>query len=164
MLIIAFHETFAPVGKATGKPILAAIWHEGVGGRSGDEVASTFIAALRHPCFSDCDQFTFWLDNCTGQNKIWILSGALANEMMNKESGINTVNLKFFTKGHTFMSADSFHAKVEKKMRHPYQETQKWMGVYNFQDFVEVIKAVCAVPLVMQPANFFEYQNGNPPL
>ena len=43
--------------------------------------------------------------------------------------------LKFFEPGHTFMSADSFHAKVEKKMRE--QE-----NVYDFNEFEEVINSV----------------------
>ena len=78
--IIAFHETFAPVGKNSKRAPLAVIWHEGVGGRSGEEVASTFIAALRHPSMSCCKEVTIWVDNCTGQNKNWILSTAISNE------------------------------------------------------------------------------------
>jgi hypothetical protein len=67
--IIAFHETFAPVGKGSTRPPLGTIWHEGVGGRQGEEVASTFIAAMRHPELRDCKALTLWCDNCTGQQK-----------------------------------------------------------------------------------------------
>ena len=43
--------------------------------------------------------------------------------------------LKFFEIGHTFISADSVHAGVEKEMR-----CQKHGNVYIFRGFVEVVK------------------------
>ena len=54
--IIAFHETFAPLGekKKTDLQIFSAVWHEGTGHQIGAEVASTFIVTLRHPNTSPC--------------------------------------------------------------------------------------------------------------
>ena len=69
------------------------------------------------------------------QNKNWILFGAIANEMLNPRNAIQLVDLKFFEKGHTFMSADSFHHSVERTIRE-----LKDRGVYNFEDFKQVIK------------------------
>ena len=65
--IIAFHETIASLGekKKTDLQTFSAVWHEGPGGRSGAEVASTFIVALRHPTFANSKHLTLWLDNCT---------------------------------------------------------------------------------------------------
>ena len=65
--IIAFHETFCPLGKKedTALKTFSAVWHEGTGGRSGAEVASTFITAFHQPTFANSKHLTLWLDNCT---------------------------------------------------------------------------------------------------
>ena len=43
--------------------------------------------------------------------------------------------LKFFETGHTFMSADSVHAGIEKEM-----QSQKHGNIYDFREFVKVVK------------------------
>jgi hypothetical protein len=78
---------------------------------------------------------------------------------MSPTNTIEEVNLKFFTKGHTFMSADSFHAKVEKTMRKP-GKAKADAGVYNFHDFKNVIKSSGGVAKEMTPSDFIEYPNG----
>ncbi len=42
------------------------------------------------------------------------------------------ITLKFFERGHTFMSADSFHHGVEQQMR-----SRQGGVVYDFEDFVK---------------------------
>ena len=48
---------------------------------------------------------------------------------------MHNVTIKYFEPGHTFTSADSVNARVEKEM-------QKAPGgsIYDFQDFLEIIK------------------------
>ena len=46
----------------------------------------------------------------------------------------NTVTIKYFQKGHTFMTADAFHKTVEDEMR-----SMKYM--YDFSDFEKAINA-----------------------
>lgn len=66
--IIAFNESFVPVGKFTKtvKP-LAVIWHECVSGRKKEDLISTFHAFLSKN--RDIRNITIWLDNCAAQNK-----------------------------------------------------------------------------------------------
>lgn len=48
------------------------------------------------------------------------------------EIAAETITIKYFEAGHTFMSADSFHHLVEKELkRNP--------KCYDFQDFVNVV-------------------------
>ena len=110
---VLFNETFAPLGK--GKQATGVIWHEGVKGRSAAEVASTYTAFIKSN--RDVKDFVFWVDNCSGQNKNWFLFTALANEVNVPSTSVQSITLKYFEPGHTFMSADSFHHKVEQAMK-----------------------------------------------
>ena len=90
--IIAFNETFAPLGgkrkSKPGKPI-GILWHEAVTGRDAEDIASAYYKLIRNVRHRDCS--------------------------MNQKSGPDTITIKYFEKGHTFMSADSFHHLVERK-------------------------------------------------
>ena len=151
--IVVLNETFAPVGgpkmgkerKPTG-----VLWHEGIKGRNAPDVASTYISFIRSN--RDINDFVFWVDNCSGQNKNWYLFTALANEVNINEKNAKTIILKYFEPGHTFMSADSFHHKVELAMRQKKR-------VEDFQDFVDIVNN-CGRALVMSFDDFFEFPKG----
>jgi len=71
---------------------------------------------------------------------------------VNRIGGPDEVTLKYLEKGHTFMSADSFHAKVEGAMR-------KMKNLYDFDDFQAVINQHgTAVP--MDVRDFSLWENG----
>ena len=57
------------------------------------------------------------MDNCSDQNKNWILYTLFVNEANLINVTINETVMKYFEPGHTFMSADSFHHKVEQGMK-----------------------------------------------
>lgn len=76
--IVAFHETFVPVDKyKTETPTFSCIWHEGISFSKAEDIASTFVHALRQ----DRDKVTiiYFSDNCSAQNKNWYLFSELAN-------------------------------------------------------------------------------------
>ena len=132
--ITAFHETFASVGefKPSKKKTLSLVWHEGIAGRSAAEVASAFVTSLHQ---ERAVRFvSYWVDNCTSQNKNWTLLTALVKVVNHAANNIQTITLKYFEPGHTFMSADSFHHGVEKAMR-----KQPGGVVLDFEDFKGVI-------------------------
>ena len=57
--------------------------------------------------------------NCTtkcSQNENWTIFTALVDEV-NRPGGLEEIIIRYFEKGHTFMSADSFHHQIEKGMR-----------------------------------------------
>ena len=126
--LILFNETFARVGgKAKGKSIKSTgvLWHESIKGRSAEDVANTFIFFLSQN--RDVNNFVFWGNNCSGQNKNWFLYVALVNEVNRTNGTTNEVTIKYFEPGHTFMSADSFHLAIEQGMR-------KKQHIQGFQD------------------------------
>lgn len=75
----------------------------------------------------------FWLDNCSAQNKNWAILCFMVNMVNGSEISAESITLKYFEPGHTFMSADSFHHQVEKSM------TKKGK-IYDFNDFVECVQ------------------------
>lgn len=95
--IVAFHETFASVGKKKNKKnTISVVWHEGIAGRSAAEITSAYMAALvkeRDVCHS-----VFWVDNCSAQNKNWCLLTALVSLVNSDITSREDINLKYFEK------------------------------------------------------------------
>ena len=118
--VIAFNETFAPLGNKSfisGKEMkpYAVTWHEVLGGRSASEICSVYKLFLCH--HRDIANFVFWADNCSSRNKCWYLYTLLASMVNDKCSMLQSVAIKYFEKGHTFILADSYHHLVEKAMK-----------------------------------------------
>ena len=66
------------------------------------------------------------------------------------EIGIESIKLKYFTAGHTFMSADNFHEEgVEKEMK-------EMNNVYDFHDFRRCVSVAGDVTL-MNVSDFFNF-------
>jgi len=152
--LVIFHETFAPLGKFTktnGIVPTGVIWHEGISGRNAEDVASTFSKVIRSAQYRDIKHFIFWCDNCSGQNKNWFLFTMFCY-LLNVNGCPESITIKYFEKGHTFMSADSFHHQIEKEMR-----LKK--NVYDFEDFEKIIQSKgCKLP--MTEGDFYDWENG----
>lgn len=129
--IIAFNESFVPLGKKSHIHPWAALWHEAISGRSKDDIISTFYAFLLQN--RDRSTITIWLDNCSSQNKNWSLFSFLLYFVNSTETATENITVKYFQPGHTFMSADAFHHQVEQSLRRNKK-------VYDFYDFVNVVK------------------------
>lgn len=67
--LIAYHESFVPLGEKPKLYPFAVIWNESVSGRNKEDIASTFYSFLLRQ--RDSISVTFWLDNCASQNKNW---------------------------------------------------------------------------------------------
>jgi len=84
----------------------------------------------------DIGHCIFWVDNCSAQNKNWCLLSSLVCLVNGDTTSMEDITLKYFEKGHTFMSADSFHHGVELEMK------KRPGGVlYDFEDFVNVVRS-----------------------
>ena len=148
--IVIFNETFAPVGgKSWGKPN-GVLWHEGIAGRSAQEVASTYIKLIRSN--RDKSSFVFWADNCSAQNKNWYLYTALATEVNRNIGVVYSVTIKYFEPGHTFMSADVFHHQIGQGMREKKR-------VEDFQDFQDIVTKK-GKSLLMEVGDFLDIPKG----
>ena len=79
-----------------------------------------------------CKNITIWCDNCAGQNKNWTLYSSIIQSLSTSEVLVETITLKYFEKGHTFMAADSFQHQVEEGI-------QKRCYLYDFNDYIQVV-------------------------
>lgn len=129
--LVAFNETFVPVAGQKNKKPFAAVWHEGIAGRKCEEIISTYYQFLLF--YRDEKKIVIWLDNCAGQNKNWALLSFFVFIINSNEVAAETIELKYFEPGHTFMSADHFHHCVENSMK-------RKKNVYDFPDFVQCVK------------------------
>ena len=144
--LVTFNETFARLG-ADEAP-LAVLWNEAIAGRKDENVTSSWIKAIEHLAggyIQNSREIILWADNCGAQNKCWTLFTALC-WLVNSSSPLDTITVKYLESGHTFMSADSFHHKVELSIK------QSKM-LYHFQDFVSAVERA-GTPLVMAPHDF----------
>ena len=138
-----------PLGKSHIKP-LDVLWHEKLCSRKDEDVMSSYAKIFQVPMLKDFKHFILWVDNCSGHNKCWTLLTMLAN-IVNTAGGPDKVTMKYLVAGHTFMSADSFHHKVETKMNS--------MGkVYDFNDFITCIKR-CGEAVLMEIEDFRLWKN-----
>ena len=129
--IIAFHQTFASVGKKSDSKTdtISVLWHEGVTGRNQEDITSAFVKMLKEE--RDVTHMILWLDNCAAQNKNWCLLSTLVALVNSDSISLEDITLKYFEKGHTFMSVDSVHHGVEREMAN-----QHGGNIYDYPEFV----------------------------
>ena len=118
--IVAYNLTFAPLGDQKYGPNkemqpYVITWHQGEGGRSAQEIAPAYKFFIEY--HRDVKNFVFWADNCSAENKNWYLF-TLFTLLVNSNITpyLNSITIKFFEAGHTFMSADSYPHLIEKAM------------------------------------------------
>ena len=129
--IAADNESFSPIGEKCGDSI-GVIWHQG-------EYAPKYVKTL-----------TVWMDNCGPQNKNWTIFPGLISIVNSKRNNLQAITMKFFEVGHTYMSADSFHHRVEK-------EVKQQGYLYDFGDYEKCINAAGRA-LVMEPKDFLLWE------
>lgn len=149
--LIAFNETFAVMGKKK-TPHYCILWHEGIAGRRAKDVACSFLKFIQLQ--RDTENLIIWLDNCTGQNKNWVLYSALIVYMNSEYCTTKNITLKYLLTGHTYMSADGLHGKIE-------QFVKKVGNVEDFNDFTEACnKAVSRNEVInLEISDFMKFEN-----
>ena len=131
--LVTINQTFAPLlDNSIGKPV-GILWHEAIMGRNDEDVASAYIKFMKSGYARDYKEFIIWADNCSGQNKNWTLFTALT-WFVNLKAGPNKITIKYFVKGHTYMSADSFHRAVEGELKNEEK-------VCDWEDFTACVSA-----------------------
>ncbi|KAJ8941649.1 hypothetical protein NQ314_010293 [Rhamnusium bicolor] len=90
------------------------MWHEGVSGRGGNEIASTILKVLNSGITEE-KHLLVWSDNCAGQNKnrmvIYVLVFLVLHQVF------DTIEYNFLISGHSFMCCDRDFALIEKRKR-----------------------------------------------
>lgn len=127
--LVAFNLTFAPVQKMTNVKSTCVLWHEAWAGRDANNIVDAFTAFLEN--HRDLLHLIIWCDNCTSQNKNWILYTALVTLVNCGLYNIESITLKYLTKGHTHMTADGVHGNIEARIK-------RQDALYDFEDYKQV--------------------------
>lgn len=149
--LVVFHETFANLKQ--GGENMCVIWHEAIMGRNSPDVTSAYYNMIKR--LQDTTQHViFWADNCTSQNKNWILFTACIT-FVNEEWGPETITFKYFEPGHSFMKADSIHGQIGKKWK---QATE----ILDFEDLENLIRSSNKKNHIvsLRPEDFRKFENG----
>lgn len=145
-----FNQTFAPLGSTKMNPVFACVWHDGIAGKKKEEVISSYHAFFLK--YRDAKEITIWCDNCAAQNKCWALFSFFVYIINSSEISAHRINIKYLQKGHTFMSADSFHHQVELSMKN-----RENSSVYDFADFVDAVETANGGRTICKELNFFDF-------
>ncbi|KAF0306555.1 Protein PELPK1 [Amphibalanus amphitrite] len=151
--LTCYNETFAPLmpSKRGSKKVnqhksaTCILWHDGLAGRSGAEVAAALYLFLTTVCRS-IPHVVLWLDICASQNKSWVLMTTLMTAINCPSTSTQSITLKFFEPGHTSMSADAVHQVVAKNLK-------RMARVEDFQDYAEATEAAGVRCVVMEPGS-----------
>ena len=157
--IIMINESIVPLGKfkdhrknSESMKAMGYIWHEAIQGRKDEDVASVLLKFLSDSCYRDAETIVIWCDNCTGRNKNWALYSGIVQHMINSKSNLEQLTLRYFEKGHTFMSADSFHHQIEENIRRKKK-------LYDFNDYVECVEKG-GMAIEMKSEDFLDISSG----
>ena len=104
--IVVFNMAFAPLGGKNGGIPLGIIWHEALCGCNDEDITGLYVKFIKE-FKRDCHTITFWADNCSAQNKNWALYTVLCQLVNDPKTSCNTITIKYFEPGHTYMAADS---------------------------------------------------------
>lgn len=124
--LIVMHETFAALHNNKNKCL---IWHEAINGRSAPEVASTYYNVISN-ADAGIDTFVFWADNCSAQNKNWVLMTTFVI-LVNEEWGPARIIVKYFEPGHSYMKCDAIHGKIRFNLEQDFGST-KFKGFHGY--------------------------------
>ena len=116
--LVSFNHTLVPAGSTLeSRPTIANMRHEAIAGRTAVEMASSVLMFSQSPHLEDGNSLVLWLDNFEYQNKSYVLFEALLSAIHCRLVPFQEVVLKYSVAGHSFMTADSFHARIEEEMK-----------------------------------------------
>lgn len=147
--LVIFNHTFATLNPNALENSYCVVWHEAISGRKAEALVDALMRVIRRE--RDVTDFIFWADNCTSQNKNWMLYTSLVAEV-NDYAGPNQITIRYLTTGHTHMSADGIHGNIEKKIR-------KKRIIYDFEELLQVIKSARKKVEVLPLENFNLWQS-----
>lgn len=139
---------------ATNDPF-CYMWHEALGGRGGNNIASCLFKHL-NSLTSDVRSAIFYSDNCPGQNKNSYVA-AMFTTFMATSNNIETIDHTFLVPGHTHMECDTDHAVIEKKKKKTSLKIHHPRDWYTFVSSVGGKKTFKVIE--MNDTEFYDFSN-----
>ena len=100
------------------KKAYCVLWHDGMSGRSGNDIASAVICMLNqvYKDLPNIDKFLLWFDSCVPQNRNSHMSAAL-REFLIDHPNIEIIEQKHCEPGHSsIQECDNIHSQIEKSL------------------------------------------------
>ncbi|XP_026736448.1 uncharacterized protein LOC113500004 [Trichoplusia ni] len=117
----------------TSNKVYCFMWHEGIGGRGANQVASCLFYYIMNCVPDDIKHLVFYSDSCSGQNKnIHVVCMFLL--AMRNNTNLETITHNFLVPGHTHMDCDVDHALIEKAKK----KTQ--MDIHHPRDWYQLVR------------------------
>lgn len=91
------------------------MWHEAIGNRGGNEIASCILKKLQMEPRST-KHVIFYSDSCFGQNKNTYVASMFMS-FLQSDTNIDTIDHKFLVVGHSHMECDTDHSVIERKKK-----------------------------------------------
>lgn len=95
------------------------LWHEGVSGRDGNDIASATVRLLEKILASydnPVEELILWSDACVPQNKNSFMATALI-ELLNQSNHLKIIHQKFQEPGHSCVQeVDSVHSVIDRHL------------------------------------------------
>nr|CAI5857196.1 unnamed protein product [Callosobruchus analis] len=100
------------------------MWYESIAKRGSSEIGSCLLRFIEHKVQQGTKQFSFYSDNCAGQNRNRFIF-SMYNFLAQKYNIV--IRHTFLEKGHTQTEGDSMHSVVERAARHvPISIPDQW--------------------------------------
>ena len=149
--LVVFNETFASLTKEDEN--ICVLWHEAISGRSAEDVASAYCAIFQRAS-ENIEEYEFWCDNCSAQNKNWKLFSSFVI-IVNSNWGPKSITIKYFEPGHSYMKADSVHGNIGKAWK-------KKSNIYDINELNELILKASRKnkTLLMRHEDFYCFKDG----
>ena len=98
--------------------------------------AEDFISFMVHFIYNikPTKDLVLWVDNCSSQNKNWLLYSQLIRIINDQSVKLNSLTIKYLEKGHTYNSCDSLHGIIGNKF--------KLHEIYSPSHLIEVIESL----------------------
>lgn len=100
------------------------MWYESIARRGSSEIGSCLMRFIKNNVHKGTKQFSFYSDNCAGQNRNKFLF-TLYNYLSQKHNIL--IRHTFLEKGHTETEGDSMHSVIERASKHvPIFTPDQW--------------------------------------
>lgn len=90
------------------------VWDETKGKRGSDEIGSCLLRFIKIKIAEGVNDFKFYSDNCSGQNKNQFLYSMLAKIAVDYQVKITQ---RYLVKGHTETAGDSIHSTIDRAIK-----------------------------------------------
>lgn len=135
--------------------IYCALWHEGLVGRSGHDLASAVIICLQNIIkdHSSVENIITWSDSCVPQNRNSIISCAMI-KLLILNPNIKSIHMKYSVPGHScIQEVDNAHSQIEKTL----QKLEVWSPLGLVRTLLKVNRKIPFKIIQMRQDNFKNY-------